>query len=77
MKQDKLTIRSLLALFCADIDIKLLCEKDQETTKNLKYTPRQIRGRLNKSINLICSVLEKNGYNLDEVLFAQFITLKS
>jgi type VI protein secretion system component VasF len=73
MTQDKLTIKTLLALFCSDIDIKLLCEKDQVTTKNLTYTPRQIRNRLNKSIGLICSVLEQNGYDLDEVLKAKYI----
>lgn len=58
---EKVCIRSVLARLCIDVDIFLLCEEDQETTKDELYTPEQIRKQLKFSMEKLCMVLDNVG----------------
>ena len=53
MKDDKMneeiTLRSLLALFCADIDIFLLKDESQKNDLDELYTKEEIREQLKKT----------------------------
>lgn len=59
-------ISTLIAHLCADIDIFLLCEEDQETTKNEVYTPEQIRKQLVDSATKIKLAYLKAGIDTSE-----------
>lgn len=64
MKQG-LTLKEVLALLCADVDIFLLREKDQQTDKDKTYTAREIRVQLTESSKKLIRVLESYGISTD------------
>jgi hypothetical protein len=68
MENSSLTFKQALGLFCADVDIFLLCEEDQTTTKNEVYTAEQIREQLHKSCKKFARVLNKLNYDIDSPL---------
>jgi hypothetical protein len=45
------TLRELLALFCADIDIFLLQDKEQKNDLDKLYSKEEIREQLHKTMN--------------------------
>ncbi len=65
---EPLTIRTLLALFAADVDIFLLKEEDQETDKDQVFTVAEIQEHLIKTIDKFNYNLRKLGYELDQPL---------
>lgn len=66
MINNKINTKNLLALFCADVEIKLLKESDQETYKDKLYTSSEIIKQLEKSMFDLLSILENNKYNYDK-----------
>jgi hypothetical protein len=46
---EETTLRSLLALFCADVDTFLLRDESQENDKDKLYTKEEIREQLTKT----------------------------
>ena len=66
MINNKINNQNLLALFCADVEIKLLKESDQETYKDKLYTSNEIIKQLQKSMFDLLSILENNKYNYDK-----------
>lgn len=60
------TLKEIMALFCSDIDIFLLKEKDQKTDKKKAYTAREIRKQLVESSNKLLDLLELYGIDIDE-----------
>ena len=68
MESSSLTFKQALAFFCADVDIYLLCEEDQTTTKNEVFTPEQIRDQLHKSCKRLSGVLKALNYDIDSPL---------
>lgn len=62
-----LTIKSLLAMTMADIDIFLLQEEDQKTDKKKdSFTKQEIRDQLEETMKKVCRVLQSHGCNIDE-----------
>lgn len=61
-----MTIKEVLGMLCADIDIFLLCEEDQTTTKDEVYTPEQIRTQLKESMHKMANALGMVGIDIDK-----------
>ena len=66
--EEFVTIKYLLALLVADIDIFLLREEDQETDKNKTFTVQEIRMQLHESINKIRKVCKENDLDIDVII---------
>jgi hypothetical protein len=67
--QKPLSLKSLVAIIMADIDIFLLKEEDQETDRvNKLFTVNEIREHLTKTMAKSCDVLKKAGFNIDKPL---------
>jgi|DEB19_MinimDraft_3_1074340.scaffolds.fasta_scaffold18160_6 hypothetical protein len=65
---NKITIRNLCALLCADIDIKLLRKPDQETDLIRKFNVSEIRSQIEDSMIRVINVLEESNYNIDKTI---------
>lgn len=67
METELLSLKTLLALTMADIDIFLLQNKEQ-TADNEKehFTHSEIRNQLDLSMHKILGVLQNAGYNIDD-----------
>lgn len=77
MKEEQLTLRTLMAITLSDVDIKLLQENDQETDKQEMFTVSQVRGQLLQTgINMI-NILDKLGIDLDEIIPVTTIQLRT
>ena len=61
-----LSLKRLIVLLCADIDIFLLQEEDQKTDNDKTYTKEEIRSQLVQSSNKIVSMLRAFGVDIDE-----------
>lgn len=61
-----LSIKELLVLLCADIEIFLTLDDDQETLKDKLYTAEEINNQLYNSISKLANVLRQQGYNIDK-----------
>ena len=66
--EEPITLRKVLVLACADVDIFLLCEEDQLTTKDAVYTADQVREQLKKTLSKLYNVFGDYGINFDAPL---------
>ena len=79
MQGTELTIKTLIAMTMADVDIFLL-KNEQQTADNDKesFTREEIREQLHSTISNVCSGLKKAGYSInaplipEHILFAAF-----
>lgn len=77
-KKENISIKTLLAMTMADIDIFLLQNEEQTADKVGVYTKDQIREQLENTAAKMCATLEKLGCNIDEELkFNVFNKLKN
>ncbi|NDV84507.1 hypothetical protein [Bacteroides sp. 51] len=63
--EKSLTLKEVIALLCADIDIYLLKEEDQKTDKDKTYTVEEIRSQLFKSSRKLIDKLALYGVDVD------------
>jgi hypothetical protein len=63
-----LSIRTLLALTLADVDVKLLRKDDQIEIKEGLFSPTEIQIQLHKSGIDMLKVLSDFGYDIDKPL---------
>jgi len=68
--RDPISIKTLLALVMADIDIYLLKCPDQETDRRQTFTVRQVRKQLMTTMCKFCDMLELT-YDINEQLKAR------
>lgn len=66
--EEPITVRKVLVMACADVDIFLLCEEDQTTTKDAVYTADQVREQLKKTMSKMYNALGTFGVNVDAPL---------
>lgn len=66
--EEPITVRKVLVMTCADVDIFLLCEEDQTTTKDAVYTADQVREQLANTIYKMYNTLGTFGVNVDAPL---------
>lgn len=76
MKEPELlSIKGLIALTMADIEIFLTMESDQKKIKEKLYSRDEIVNQLESSGKKICKVLVELGYNIDNPLVPDHIVL--
>lgn len=63
---ENITIKALVAMIMADIEIGLLKEADQETDINKVFTNEEIREQLDKTGKRIISALKVSHIDVDE-----------
>lgn len=68
---EQLTLRTLLAITLADVDIFLLQDETQTKDLEKEFTTEEIRNQLLETMAKICSILEKFGYNIDQPLLSK------
>lgn len=61
-----MTLRETVHVFCEDVDIFLLCEEDQVTTRDAVYTPKQIRDQLESSRARLLKALTELDFDIDK-----------
>lgn len=66
MPKQNITIKSLIAMTMADVDIFLLKEADQETDKQKNFNTKEIRNQLHTTCNKVLIILKEYGCNIDE-----------
>lgn len=72
-QKENISIRTLLVMTMADIDIFLLQNEEQTADKIGVYTKEQIREQLENTAAKMCTTLEDLGCNIDEELkFSEF-----
>ena len=72
-EKENISIKTLLVMTMADIDIFLLQNEEQTADKVGVYTKDQIREQLENTAAKMCTTLEKLGCNIDEELkFTEF-----
>lgn len=64
-EKQMLTIRYLLAMTVADIDIFLLKESDQVTDKEKLYSKEEIREQLQETMQKVIGTLMQLGFDID------------
>jgi hypothetical protein len=69
-KLELLSLKNLIAITMADIDIFLLQNEEQTADLDQMYDKYQIRKQLHKSAQKIIDVLSDYGYNIDKPLYA-------
>jgi hypothetical protein len=70
MKDKNISIKELMAVIAADIDIKLLKELDQETDKDKLFSNVEIREQIIKTMTTLQKVLRDCGINIDKEIEA-------
>jgi hypothetical protein len=68
MQNSKLTIKTLIALAFADVDIFLLQDESQTKDLNKVHTTEEIRNQLDKSIFKLMNVLNNLGFDVNKPL---------
>ena len=63
-----ITLPETLGLFCADIEVKLLLEDDQETYKEKLFSKDEIMEQMEKSMIALLKILNNAGYEIHESL---------
>ena len=67
---DQTTLREFMALFCADIDIFLLQDKEQQKDNDKLYKSEEIRGQLFKSLDKFINLPNVSPELFDVPLFS-------
>ena len=66
---DNVSIKSLVAMVVADIDIFLLQAEDQTEDNDKEFfTKSEIRGQLHKTMINTCKAMHKVGFNIEKPL---------
>ena len=68
MQNSKLTIKTLIALAFADVDIFLLQDESQTKDLDKVHTAEEIRNQLDKSIFKLMNVLNNLGFDVNKPL---------
>lgn len=68
MQDSKLTIKTLIGLAFADVDIFLLQDESQTKDLDKVYTTDEIRNQLDKSIFKLVNILTNFGYDVNKPL---------
>ena len=68
MENTKLTIKTLIALAFADVDIFLLQDETQTKDLDKVFTTEEIRNQLDKSIFRVVNVLTNLGFDVNKPL---------
>lgn len=63
-----ITLSETLAIFCADIEIKLLLEDDQETYKDKLFSKDEIMEQMEKSMIALLKIFNNAGYDIQDQL---------
>lgn len=71
-----MNVKYSLAMLCADIDIFLLMEDDQETDKNKMFTTEEIRNQLEKSMSKLANMLTQIGVDIEKPFQCNKITIR-
>ena len=67
--EDEFSLRSLMGLFAADVDVFLLQNKEQTADNDKEfYTRDEIRTQLKATVSKFQAVMQHLGYNLDKPL---------
>ena len=67
LKEKHLTLKYLLAMTIADVDIFLLMDETQERDNNKEYfTREEIRHQLQKTLSKVTNAMNGMGYNIDK-----------
>lgn len=69
---EKLTIKTLIALAFADVDIFLLQDESQTKDLDKVHTTEEIRNQLDKSIFKLMNVLNNFGFDVDKPLLPDY-----
>ena len=73
--KDLLTLKSLIAMTVADIDICLLQNEDTTADTEKQFTKEEVTEQLEKTMHNVCSALIKTGFDIDEPLITKlFVT---
>jgi hypothetical protein len=63
-----ITLSETIAIFCADIEIKLLLEDDQETYKEKLFSKEEIMEQMEKSMIALLKIFTNTGFERHESL---------
>lgn len=67
------TLKTLLAMTMADIDIFLLQNKEQTEDLNKTFSTEEIRNQLHETLKKTVRVLEESGIDVDKPLYIDHI----
>jgi len=70
--KDKLTAKSLLALMCADVDLKLLRDENENDLEKDSFTKEEIREQLEDSLLRLTQALREKGCNPNTPIINSF-----
>lgn len=74
-KTEKLSIKTLVGITIADIDIFLLQDESQTKDLDKVYTTEEIREQLHKSCNKMLKTMNQFGFDIDEPLIPSSVAL--
>lgn len=66
IEKSELSIKTLLAMTMADVDIFLLKNEEQTQDLNKTFSVEEIRNQLSNTLKKVVNVLEKSGIDVDE-----------
>lgn len=75
IEKSELSIKTLLAMTMADVDIFLLKNEEQTQDLNKTFSVEEIRNQLSNTLKKVVNVLEKSGIDVDESIKTKNINI--